>query len=586
MGYRNFDAAVYCTVREVSAMADRSDLETELAFLLKHIQVDKVYLETYRGNCLIEREKILKVKEFFTGKGIRTSGGITTDVSGNWQFQTFCYTNPEHLELLQKVVRFTAEIFDEMILDDFFFTNCKCDACIQAKGDRSWSRFRIDLLKHVSEEIVVKTAKAANPNVNVIIKYPNWYDDYQNTGYNLKDEPRIFDNVYTGTETRDPRHTQQTLQRYLSYFVMRYLENVKPGHNGGGWFDTYDCAYNLGSYAEQSYLTLFSKAKEVTLFSLSSLLYQNSIFTPIAGYTFEKADQFLGLLGNPLGISCYKPYHSSGENYLHAYLGMLGLPLEPTPDFPEDSTMVFLTESACHDADIVNRIKNQLRNGKNAAITTGLLKALTGKGMEDIAEICCTGRNVSVSRFAYPMFQCSFGNYYDTADPVLIPQIDAATNDCIPLVVAFADGKAYPILLQVRYGSGILYIVTVPDHFGDLYRYPDAVLNEIRRILTPELPVRLEGPSQVGLFVYNNDTFIVESFLSRHQDIKIVINQPDAALTDLVHQTRLTGWTIGETTEFPLKLSPSTYQVFQINRGYGAKQNCSGQPGERTHNGF
>jgi len=30
----------------------------------------------------------------------------------------------------------------------------------------------------------VDLAKSVNPNVNFIIKYPNWYESYQETGYN------------------------------------------------------------------------------------------------------------------------------------------------------------------------------------------------------------------------------------------------------------------------------------------------------------------------------------------------------------------------------------------------------------------
>src|SRR5690554_4406799 len=333
-GYNNFEVAVFFTIRDVEeAAADQRLLEEKLAFVEKHLKLGKVYLETYRGNHLIEKEKILRLKQFFEGRGVKASGALTTSVYGNWEFKTFCYTNKAHLEELRDVVRFTADIFDEIILDDFYFTNCKCESCIAAKGDRTWSQFRTELLQKVSEEIVMKTAKEVNPDVNMIIKYPNWYDDYQSTGYNLEEEPKVFDMIYTGTETRNPQYTQQTLQRYISYFLMRYLENVKPGKNGGGWFDTFDCLYNMGSYAEQVYLTLFAKGREVTLFCAGLLMSRGRIFVPLAGYVFEQVDKFLGQLGSPVGVPCYKPYHSKGENYLHGYLGMLGIPLEPEPEF-------------------------------------------------------------------------------------------------------------------------------------------------------------------------------------------------------------------------------------------------------------
>lgn len=563
MGYQNFKTAIYVTVWDMEWIAENPEFEQKFAFMEKHIQLDKVYLETYRGQHLIDKEKVLKIKEFFSKKGIKTSGGITTDLSTNWEFQTFCYTNQDHLNRLKQIVQYTAELFDEIILDDFYFTNCKCESCIQAKAERSWTEFRTERLKQVSEEVVIKTAKQVNPKVNLIIKYPNWYDDYQNTGYNLKDEPKLFDQIYTGTETRDPRYTQQTLQRYLSYFLIRYLENVKPGGNGGGWFDTFDCLYNLGSYVEQCYLTLFAKAKEVTLFCAGTLLYRDSIFTPLVGYAFEQVDKFLGELGAPVGIPCYKPYHSSGENYLHNYLGMLGLPLEPSPEFPTDSELVILTESAQQDPSIIERIKNQLSNGKNVVITSGLLKTLNSKGFQEIAEIRYTDRKVAVNKFAYPCYESSFGNYYDSSKEILIPQIEFSTNDCIMLVAAFAESKNYPLLLQVKYGSGILYILTIPENFGDLYYLPNQVLNQIRRKLTNSAGVRLEGPANLGLFVYDNNTLIVESFLPYHSDVKVIIEHGALELIDLVTGERIQGHGSGEGVEFPLKLAPTTYRVFR-----------------------
>ena len=34
-------------------------------------------------------------------------------------------------------------------------------------------------------------------------------------------------------------------------------------------------------------------------------------------------------------------------------------------------------------------------------------------------------------------------------------------------------------------------------------------------------PVRLDGPSQVALFAYDNHTFIVESYLPAETDVKV-----------------------------------------------------------------
>lgn len=269
MNYRNFNAAIFFTEMDVSSFKDRQQLETEFAGVEKNIRVGKVYLETFRSDQTVDKKQIFMLNDFFKSKGIKTSGAITTTRASKGIWKTFCYSGSEDREKLKEVVKLTASIFDEIILDDFFFTNCKCESCIAGKGEKTWAEYRVKLLNDAAVECVIKPAKEINPGINLIIKFPNWYEHYQNDGYNLKDEPAVFDMIYTGTETRDPEYTQQHLQSYLSYFLMRYMENVKPGKNGGGWFDTFDC-YNPVNYIEQLNLTLFSKAKEATLFLLSS----------------------------------------------------------------------------------------------------------------------------------------------------------------------------------------------------------------------------------------------------------------------------------------------------------------------------
>jgi len=71
-------------------------------------------------------------------------------------------------------------------------------------------------MDEVSRELILKPAMAVNPKVRVVIKYPNWYEHFQGLGYDLDQQPRLFDGIYTGTETRDPVVTDQHLQQYES----------------------------------------------------------------------------------------------------------------------------------------------------------------------------------------------------------------------------------------------------------------------------------------------------------------------------------------------------------------------------------
>src|ERR1019366_4323166 len=94
----------------------------------------------------------------------------------------------------------------------------------------------------------------------------------------------------------------------------------------------------------------------------------------VAGVALRQADAVVGKLGKPVGIKSYKPFQSSGEDFLHTYLGMLGIPIELTPVFPAEEKTMLLTESAKFDPGIVGKIEGQLQAGKNVVITSGLLK--------------------------------------------------------------------------------------------------------------------------------------------------------------------------------------------------------------------
>jgi hypothetical protein len=565
--YRNFELAIYCRVDDVRRMAEGDWLEKSFDALAKDLRIGKVYLETHRSGVTNDRETMLKAKRFFESRGVRTAGGITLVADEGFEFKQFSYTDPADRKRVEDVVRFTAGLFDELILDDFFFTTTKRESDIEAKGSRSWSEFRLDLMKEAAQSLVVGPAKAVNPKIRVVIKYPNWYEHFPNAGFNLEAEPRIFDGIYTGTETRDPVLTAQHLQGYQSYSIMRYFENVKPGGNGGGWVDPF-ARITLDRYSEQIELTMLAKAREITLFCFSDLLAPirqpdgsmkaASRLAAVAGDTLERIDALLSRLGNPVGVSSYKPYHSSGEDFLHSYLGMIGIPVELTPQFREDAPIVFLNESARFDPAIVSRIEKQLLAGKSVVVTSGLFKALQGKGIEQIVELEVLDRKV-LSR----SFSNFWGGVWEADHDILLPQVRYATNDSWEEITALAGPNGFPLLHHADYGKGRLYVLTVPDNFADLYALPAPVLDHLRRQVTKGLPFRLQGPSQVALFAYDNDTCVVHSFLDRMGSVELVADGRDVTLVDLQTGAALPGQPRGGETVFPVFLEPHSYRAFE-----------------------
>jgi len=74
-----------------------------------------------------------------------------------------------------------------------------------------------------------------------------------------------------------------------------------------------------------------------------------------------------------------------------------------------------------------------------------------------------------------------------------------------------------------------------------LYHFPAEVLTEIKKVLMKDIYVRVDGPSQVALFIYDNDTFIVESFLPEIVEVKIVTDKRIKKLRDVLSDEVLFG---------------------------------------------
>nr|AFK83744.1 hypothetical protein Mahau_2096 [uncultured bacterium 35A20] len=527
MHYKNFVNATYAPAGYLN---DNSieQLKADIEQVGRYIKIDKIYLETYRSDILVEREKMEAVKALFIKHGYQVSGGITTTVKQTLM-GSMCFTDPENRKRLGEIAAYTAELFDEVMLDDFYFTNCRCGNCIKEKGNHDWAHFRLKLMNDISENVIIKNAKAANKKVKMIIKYPNWYDSYQACGYNLEDEPKMFDAVYAGTETRDPHFTHQNLPRYLSYFLPRLIERVKPGKNGGGWYDLFECS--LEDYVQQAYLTMFAKCRENMMFCMP-LLVNAPPYTAAVGAVYDEADLFMGEIGEPVGIACYKPYHSHGERRLYDFIGMLGIPLDPYPEYPAKARIVFLTADAAWDEEIIPKIKQSLLNGSKVFITSGLYEKLVGRGIEHIMHLEITNNKITTDTFTNSNFNQNNCGYIKAAGQITLPHVAYNENDLWVLSSALTPYASHPLLIRGAYGSGSLYVLTVPDAMPDLYKLPAETLTLLRREL--DLPVTLESVARVGLFLYDNNTFILQSFLERPERVRVCINKHGAAIVPLL----------------------------------------------------
>ena len=577
--YRHFRAAIYLTVSDTHRLADRTNFEREFARVSAQLRFDKVYIEAYRNHDFASDAELERVKAWFRERGIQTAGGITLAAGGQGgQFGTFDYENPADRAECERAVRLIARHFDEVILDDFFFYTSKSDADIAARGARSWTQYRLDRMRQVSQQLVLGPARAVNPHVRVIIKYPNWYEHFQGLGYDLDRQPHMFDGIYAGTETRDPEITDQLLQQYESYEIIRYFDNIAPGRNGGGWVDTYSTRA-IDRYAEQLWDTLFARAPQIMLFNWTAMADPGPAregdragwaarrtsfdwdrirrdwhgdgppgWARAAGAALDSADAVLGALGRPTGLASYKPVQSSGEDFLHDYIGNLGIPIELSATFPANAETLLLTEAAAADPQILARIRARLQAGGRVIVTSGFLAA-TQDRFQELAEWRLTGRRVLVDQY-YDGFGAGNGTALGSADrpahPILFPEVHFFTNDSWPIIRGVASAHGFPMMLMNHYSRGTLLLWTIPENIGDLYNLPQPMVTRIKAYLTPDAPVRIDAPTRIALFTYDNGAFILENYRGEEAEVTISLAGAPATLREIT-----TGATLQPAAEPP-----------------------------------
>jgi len=376
--------------------------------------ITHVFLEEYRDGYQAERETLQRARDRFRAAGFLVSGCVTTTIVGKpstgWGPLVCCYTDEPTQAKLQALFEYAASLFDEIMIDDFFFSDCKCPECDAAREARrvtvsdktypvegdSWADYHCALMLHVSEDRVLAAAKKINPKVRLIIKYPQWYDAYQLRGYDVGRETAAFDRIWAGAETRDYTnypywgHTVQ----YEGYFLMRWLGEIGGEKCGGGWYDW------LGTtepyYVEQARQTILAGARETMLFCYGGLnpAAQSSLPDSIPHPTATGQRDTAALRANlpellavarevqrrsPVGIAAYKPINSGGgtEERIYDYLGMMGLPLVPCHLFPTNAPAAFFPVQAFDDPNVAAEINDYIKTGRPLLLTENLVKLLS-----------------------------------------------------------------------------------------------------------------------------------------------------------------------------------------------------------------
>jgi len=346
--------------------------------------VTKVYVEVFRDGYTADKETLIQARDRFRREGFIVHGCVTPTRVGKrstgWDVIS-CYTDRKTQERLEEIFRYAAELFDVVMIDDFWFTDCECDECKAARGDRSWTEYRLDLMNRVSRERVIAPARAVNPRVKLIIKYPEWYERFHERGYDVVNETEMFDVAWIGTETRDPDNSRWGKKpQFGAYWLSLWTRAFSGDKLGGGWFDPLGTTPN--TYVEQARQTILGLCPESMLFCYGALRRDHGP-DDVAALRRELPpliDLAAFVKGEtPRGLGTYRPPNTpAGEDmYVFNFLGMLGLPMTVDVRFPGDAPALLLTTHALADPKLESSLEAALEAGKPLLLTSGLRAGLS-----------------------------------------------------------------------------------------------------------------------------------------------------------------------------------------------------------------
>jgi len=356
--------------------------------------VTKVYLETFRDGYQAERATLQKAKERFRAADFEVSGCVTTTNVGKpttgWK-PLSCYTDHATQDQVQAIFEFAAGLFDEIMIDDFWFTDCTCQQCDAARrlqtvniggrtwpvAGQTWEDYRSALMWRLSQERVLGASRRVNRKVRLILKYPQWYDRFHERGYDVTRETASFDRIWVGTETRD--RNRGGSMPYEAYFIMRWLGALGGKKTGGGWYDP--LRTSPLTYLEQARQTLLAGARESMLFCFGAL-GRDTGPADVEALRANMPELLAAAeemrLRPTVGVAAYKPPNSPGQNepYVFDYVGMLGLPLEPAPQFPEEAPAAFFSVHALKDPEFITKVALFIASGRPTLLTDSLAERL------------------------------------------------------------------------------------------------------------------------------------------------------------------------------------------------------------------
>jgi len=520
-----------CGQLSVSVYATAGDVQTHLASTearantlqtLMRLGVSRMFLEGRRGDEYVDPATLATVRDYLKSHGIDCCGGIATVPGNNFGVRQtggldwLDWESEKTRADISGFFRENAQVFDEIIIDDFFCTGDESARADRARAGRSWSAYRRDLLVSLIDPLVRQPARATRQDVRLIIKFPQWYDRFHVFGYDPARMTEKFDRVWVGTEVRNPRTRRmgfvQPTQGYINFMWIRSIAGKKVH---GAWFDHIECsAFN---FIDQAYMSVLAGARELTLFRLGDVAEKH----PGDALLAERMPELTALANSiqnaePDGVFFYKPPNSDADDnlFLADYIGMIGLPIVPVAAYPDRSRVLFLAAHAASDPSIQSRVKDHLRRGATLILTPSFLRK-SGRWAQEIAGAVAMGQS-GLGRLREP------GATTNRAAVELDSSLTLTTARV--LFEADCNGIGVPLLTHKQVGAGQVLVLNMRSFSDTDYRgtgeyllppselgwtrVPQQLLDPLRAAMLRSLGIRLEAPPGVIMCVRGNTNFI------------------------------------------------------------------------------
>jgi len=535
---KELSLSVFITTQAVNQYFSTEEGRREAVSLMRANGITKAYLEVYRST-VAPPELLRTASDYLKKEGFEVAGGIATvpgpdfGVRQEARFAWFNFQNPKTQNDLRRVMEDAAPIFDTFIVDDFLATSDTSAESATAKGNRDWPEYRRDLLSELSKTIFIDPVKKINPKMNMIIKYPQWYDRYHLFGYDVVRQPRLFDQVWVGTESRgQDTKSFGFVQSYESFIAYRWLASLSGDKIGGAWFDHIDC--NQYDFIDQAYQSVLAGAKELILFNYYNLT-EGHLGQHLLRLQLPKLIELSkAVAANPVhGVAGYKPPHSDagGNLYIMDYIGMLGIPLVPYSSYPVNEKVIFLPEQAAADPSVYEKLTASLDNGSRIVMTAGFL-ANVSKG-DELAKRA--GLNSVVKVASLKTQDVIVNGQHQKLEFPLVLDSDMTVGEGTTLLDATVGNRKIPYLTQNKEGN----IVVINAHTfsnkdfeaaGELLLCPEPIAlvhlprewaNVIRQAFNEPLSFTAEADARVAIQPFGKDEWMIQNYNDEESIVKL-----------------------------------------------------------------